>query len=187
MLSRDGRMDVCYDRSAMRAYLHIFIAALLLLGPSLGLEPGLGAAEGQDFSGSYTLTGAKGDFDFSRDTVWTLSVVQTAAAIEVTRVMDGRASVNRFPLDGAKGGYTSPAGVQGKCKGQLKGKNLILESVVVTYPARNRPGFDTRTRERWELSANSKTLTIRNDVDYPESSLEGLHVAQPWTEIYTRN
>jgi hypothetical protein len=165
----------------MRAYLHGFIAALVLLTPSLG------AADGQNFSGSYTLTGAKGDFDFGKDTVWTLSVVQTAAAIEVTRVMDGRASMNRFPLDGTESGYTSPTGVQGKCKGQLKGKNLILESVVVTYPARNRPGFDTRTRERWELSPNSKTLTIRNDVDYPGSSLEGLHVTQPWTEIYTRN
>jgi hypothetical protein len=180
-------MDVWYDRFAMRTYLHVFLAALIFLGPSLGLGPSLDAAEGQNFSGSYTLTGAKGDFDFSKDTVWTISVVQTAAAIEVTRVMDGRTSMNRFPLDGAEGGYTSATGVQGKCKGQLKGKNLILESVVVTYPARNRPGFDTRTRERWELSPNSKTLTIRNDVDYPGSSLEGLHVAQPWTEIYTRN
>jgi len=172
----------------MRPYVRAFLAALLLL------ELSLGAAEPQNpqnFSGSYTLTGAKGDFDFSKDTVWTITVVQTAAAVEVTRVMDGRASTNRFPLDGSEGDYTSPTGVKGKCKGELKGqpkgKTLLLESTMVTYPARDRPGFDTRTRERWELSANSKTLTIRSDVDYPGSSLEGLHVTAPWTEIYTRN
>jgi hypothetical protein len=165
----------------MRNYFQVLVAALLLLGPSLP------AAEGPSFSGSYTLTGAKGDFDFSKDTVWTISAVQTATAIEVTRVMDDRKSTNRFPLDGTEGGFTSATGVMGKCKGQLKGKTLTLESVIVTYPARNRPGFETRTRERWELSANSKTLTIRNDVDYPGSPLEGLPVAAPWTEIYTRN
>ena len=66
----------------MRAYLHLFIAALVLSGPSLGLAPSLGAAEGQNFSGSYTLTGAKGDFDFSKDTVWTLSVVQTSPRLK---------------------------------------------------------------------------------------------------------
>jgi len=176
----------------MRPYVHAFLAALLLLAPSLGAGE---AQNGQDFSGSYTLTGAEGDFDFSKDTVWTLSVVQTAAAIEVTRVMDGRMNKNRFPLDGTEGDYISPTGVKGTCKAQLKGppkgplkgKNLLLESVIVTYPARDRPGFDTRTRERWELSANSKTLTIRSEVDYPRSSLEGLRVTAPWTEIYTRN
>jgi hypothetical protein len=166
----------------MRGHFHIFIVALLLLGPRLGA-----AAEAQNFSGSYTLTGAKGDFDFSKDTVWTISVIQTGAAIEVTRVRDGHTNVNRFPLDGTEGDYTGPSGTPGKCKGQLKGKNLVLESVVTTFPARNRPGAETRTRERWELSANSKTLTIRNDVDFPGSSLEGLHVVEPWTEIYTRN
>lgn len=179
-------MNVCYDHTAMRRCFHALIAALVLLAPSLGAAA-LGAAEGQNFSGSYTLTGAKGDFEFSKDDVWTLSVMQTAAAVEVTKVMDGRASMNRFPLDGSEGAYTSATGVVGKCKGQLKGKTLILESVIVTYPARNRPGFDTRTRERWTLSANSKTLTIRNDVDYPGSPLEGLPITTPWTEIYTRN
>ena len=127
-------MDVFYDHSVMRAYFHVPIAALLLLGPSLG------AAEGQNFSGSYTLTGSKGDFDFSKDTVWTLSVIQTGAAIEVTRVMDGRPNVNRFPLDGTESDYTSPTGVPGKCKGQLKGRSLILESVAITHPARNSSG-----------------------------------------------
>ncbi len=165
----------------MRTHFHICIAALLLLGLRLG------AAEGQNFSGSYTLTGAKGDFDFSKDTVWTISVVQTRAAIEVTRVRDGHTNVNRFPLDGTEGGYTSTTGTPGKCKGQLKGKSLILESVVTTYPAPNRPAAETRTRERWQLSANSKTLTIRNDVDFPGLSLYGLHVVEPWTEIYARN
>jgi len=165
----------------MRSYFHMFVAALFLVGPSLG------AAHGLNFTGSYTLTGAKGDFEFSKDTVWTITAVQTAAAIEITRVMDGRTSTNRFPLDGGEANYTSATGVAGKCRGQLKGKTLILESVIVTYPARNSPGFETRTRERWELSANSKTLTIRNEVDYPGSSLEGLPVAAPWTEIYSRN
>jgi hypothetical protein len=145
------------------------------------------AAERPSFSGSYTLKSGRGDSKSSKGTVWTLSVIQTDVAIEVTRVMDGQKNVNRYSLDGTEAAYTSPGGVPGKCKGEFKGKNLILESVVPTHPLPNGPAVDVHTRERWELSSDSKKLTIRNDVDVPQIPLNGYRVIEPWTEIYIRN
>ena len=54
-----------------------------------------------------------------------------------------------------------------ECKAQLKAKYLILESVVVT---RRQATATVRmhTKERWQLSADGKNLTIKSDVDFPD-------------------
>jgi hypothetical protein len=142
------------------------------------------AVDKLDYSGSYTLTGAKGSFKYDKATVWTLKVVQSAAAIEVTRVMDGKLHFNKFPLDGTEGVYNSSGGIPGKCKAQFKGKSLFLDSFVTTRPQPNGPAVQLHTRERWELSADSKILTIRSDVDFPGMPVNPV---DPWSEIYTRN
>jgi hypothetical protein len=162
----------------------IWMAILCLLAP-IAARPqrSTTATEGQDFSGSYTLTASNKPGFISREsTVGTLRVVQTKTAIEITRVMDGHKSVNRFPLDGTEGIYTSPAKLAGTCKGQFEGKSLILESVITTQ--QTRPILKLRTREVWELSSDLKVLTIASDPEFLQSP-----VAQPppWTEIYARD
>jgi hypothetical protein len=62
---------------------------------------------------------------------------------------------------------TQVRGIAGKCKAQFKGKNLILSSFVTTHPQLNGPGAQMHTKERWELSSDSKVLTIHSDVDFP--------------------
>lgn len=96
-----------------------------------------------------------------------LEVVQSESAIEITRVESGKRTTSRCPFSGAVGDYTSPGGLGGTCKAQLKGKNLIVESVVLTHP---QPTARVRihTKDRWQLSGDTKTLTIKSDVDFPD-------------------
>jgi len=165
----------------MRSQYCIFFAALFFLLPTMI------AAEKPDFSGTYVLTGSKGSFKFKKDIVWTLSVVQTDASIEVIKVMDGKQNVNRFPLDGTEGAYMSSGGVAGKCKVQFKEKYLIWDISTTTHPQPGGPAVTMHTRERWELSPDLRKLTIHSDVDFPQFQRLPISVIEPWSEIYTRN
>jgi hypothetical protein len=144
------------------------------------------AEEKVDFSGSYVLSGGKGSFQFKKGMDWTLNVAQTENTIEVTRIIDGKQNKNIFNMDGSEGAYTSSGGVEGICKAQWKGKTLILEVLVTSLPQNNRPAVQIHTKQRWELSSDSRTLTVRTDVDFPGSPLGDFQVIEPWSEIYTR-
>jgi hypothetical protein len=161
----------------------------LLLAALLGLKSTAVAADKRDFSGLYMLKEKTKQPKPEKGEAWTLRVTQTATAVEVTRVMDSHQNVNKFPLDGSEGPYVSPGGPTGTCKAQLKSKYLILDTFVTSHPQPNGPAVQMHTRERWELSSDSKTLKIRTDVDFPQFSgiLNGFQVVEPWSEIYTRN
>jgi hypothetical protein len=125
------------------------------------------ASDKVNYSGKYSLQGRKTASGSQSDL--TLNVVQNEDSIEVSRVEHGRRTTSRCPFNGSEGEYTSPGGVPGKCRAQLKGKYLVLHSVVVTRPQPTGPPVRVHTRERWQLSADSRTLTIRTDVDFPSS------------------
>ncbi|HXN00168.1 MAG TPA: hypothetical protein VN982_17010 [Candidatus Dormibacteraeota bacterium] len=168
----------------------LFPAFLLLLGSAaIADKPG--------FSGSYTLTKIKGgNFQVKKGSVWTMDVVQTAAVIQVTKVRNGKKFVNTILLDGTEGlcegldGIT-PEGmtkVGGRCKGHFKERYLYLESFVVfqskvSWPKR------FHVTERWELSPDLKTLTVRVDLDInnAESGQILFNTFLPRSEVYARN
>ncbi len=82
----------------------------------------------------------------------------------------------------------SPGGVSGKCKAQVKGKYLILESVVVAQP-QPRTAVRMHTKERWRLSTDANTLTIKSDSDFPDFSPNisaAVAESTSGTTIYTR-
>ncbi len=56
--------------------------------------------------------------------------------------------------------------------------------VIVTRPLPGGPEVQLHTRERWELSRDSKALTIHVDVENPQ--LPAYFVGS-WAEIYTRD
>lgn len=147
------------------------------------------AVDKLDFSGSYNLIKTTGAAKPAKSEAWTLRVVQTESAIEVTRVLNGHQYVHKFPLDGSEGPYVSPGGLMGTCKAQFKSKSLILESFITSHPDPHGPDVQVHTRERWELSSDSNTLKIHTDVDFPQFSgtLPGFQVVQPWSETYIRN
>jgi hypothetical protein len=133
----------------MKLPLHLFLIVLLLLAAAI-------AAGGKtDFSWAYTLTKIKGgEFGVGpkKGTVWGLEVVQTATAIEVTKVRNGRRFVHTFSLDGTEGVYNDPSGNTGTCKGHFKGRYLYLDSFVI-FRTKGGPTIQSHTMERWELSA----------------------------------
>lgn len=161
----------------------------LVILAALGAIPSVRAADNAalDFSGVYTLTGAKGSLKIKKASSWLLEVVQTGEDIKVAKTTDGKTTTNRFLRDGTEGPYISEGGIKGVCTARWKGKTLVIDTNVVSSPQRGRPDVRIHTREQWTLSSDLKTLTIRNDVDFPNSGLGGFQVIEPWSEIYSRN
>src|SRR5260370_6876082 len=137
------------------------VAMMAAVGVVVGgsAKPGL-AAERVSYSGRYSAQRLKNTPSGSTDSV--LEVVQSEDSIEITRVESGKRTTSRCPFNGSEGDYTSPGGVAGKCKAQLKEKNLIVESVVLTHP---QPTATVRmhTKERMQRSSAAKTLTLKSD------------------------
>jgi len=123
------------------------------------------AADKVNYSGKYSIQAPK---TASGESDSTLDVVQGTDSIEITTVRQGKRTSNRYPLNGSEGDYTSPDGVAGRCKAQLKDKYLVLESVTAIRPQPNVPPMRMHTKERWQLSADSKTLTVKSEVDFPD-------------------
>jgi tetratricopeptide (TPR) repeat protein len=143
--------------------------------------------EKSDFSGSYTMTGIKGGSKSKKPGSSALQVIQTDTSIEVTRIIDGKASMNRFKLDGTETPFRSDGGAQGIGTARFKGKTLVIDTQVATRPQTNGPAVQIHAKEQWSLSADLKTLTIRTDVEFPNSGLGGFQLIEPWSEIYTRS
>jgi hypothetical protein len=164
-------------------------AAARLLIPLAVVFHASPADVGADFSGSYALTNSKHPSKGKPGAVQTLRVIQTESSVEITKTIDGVQNANKFPLDGSDGPYVSPGGVKGAGRAQFKGKTLVLETLVFARPQLNAPEVQIHTKERWNLSSDSKKLTIRTDVDFPNSQLHdlGFQLIEPWTETYTRD
>ncbi|MGA9672188.1 MAG: hypothetical protein WBQ94_23445 [Terracidiphilus sp.] len=124
------------------------------------------AANNLNFSGKYLHRGSKGTGAFDPEV--TLDVAQNDDAIEITRADSGGSTTNRYPLNGTEQDCAGPGGVEGKCKAQLKGKFLILQTVVVSRDLTSGTTVHMRTSEQWQLSSDSKTLTIKVLVDFPD-------------------
>ncbi len=65
----------------------------------------------------------------------------------------------------------------------------MLESVVMASPQPNGPSMRIHTKQRWQLSKDSKVLTIKSEIDFPDalpaaSSIVGEYGAG--TQKYTR-
>lgn len=171
----------------MRLFCPLLVISIVLA--AAGTIPAIRAADNAkiDLSGAYTLTGAKGSFKMNRGASWRLDVVQAGAEINVTKTTDGKATANRFMLDGTEAPYVSEGGAKGTCTARWTGKTLVIDTYVASRPQRGGPEVRIHTREQWTLSPDLKTLTIRSDVDFPNSGLGGFQVVEPWSEIYTRN
>jgi hypothetical protein len=105
------------------------------------------------------------------------------------RVELGKRTTSRCPFNGSDGDYTSPGGGSGRCKAQLKAKQLILESVVAARPQPTTPAVHMHTKERWQLSTDAKTLIIKSDVDFldfPSDLSAALAGTTSRTTKYTR-
>jgi hypothetical protein len=166
--------------SAIPTALYLAPLALFLMAPPAGV-----AAGNRNFSGSYTLVGSRGAFK-GRGGAWTLDIVQTESTIEISKTVDRRKFTNKFLLSGAEGDYTTTSGQVGTGKAQFRGKTLVIDGYVTNVESTS-PEMQIHTHEKWDLSSDSKTLSVNVHIDFPKSKLEGYDAIEPWTEIYVRN
>jgi hypothetical protein len=88
------------------------------------------AATNLNFTGKYVHRTGKGGSDV--DPEITLDVVQNDQTVEVTREASVGKTSNQYSLNGSEQDCVSYTGVSAKCKAQVKGKSLILESITET-------------------------------------------------------
>ena len=119
-----------------------------------------------DYSGTYSLE--EQNRKSGKKPESTLEVVQNQDRIKIIKDEPRRTTTSDCPLSSSNQDYRN---LGGKCRAQLKGKNLILESVVDTFEGRTHSPLRVHTKERWELSTDNKTLTIKSDIDFIACSL----------------
>ena len=162
----------------MAKHLAVFVACFGL-AIAWSTRTGL-AADQVNYSGRYSLQMIGNS---PGDRLWTLDVKQNPDSIEITRSEKFKTH-SVCPLNGSEGNYTTRSGLSGKCKAQLAGDTLIVEWRSTTTPAilppdsggSNLPSNDRQSHrvqvqhatpmhgeERWQLSEDSKTLTISSD------------------------
>ena len=136
------------------------------IGLALALFVNLGkAAQKQNYSGEYLLELPKAQR--GSPATQRLVVQQSDNAVEVI-IIDGDKKIsNRYSLNGSEGPYSGPGGVTGRCKGEIKGGNLVLESVVVTKSQPFTPSVSIHTKEQWHLSSDLKILTVKSESSFP--------------------
>jgi len=163
----------------------LMIAGLLFSGTILT------AADQPNFSGTYTLDHGKSEFLSSKedsrpakaDEIITLSVVQDTEKLEITRSENGRKTSSIFSMKSGVGVYSLRSGDSGNSKVQFKGKRLLLEAEVMMQPLQSGPRVPFLITERWELSPDSKTLTIHNEMVLKGGGIPG--ISSSYT--YSRN
>jgi hypothetical protein len=142
----------------------------------------LPAADRPNFSGTYILKSGKSEFLSSKgesrpkgtDDAITLKVVQDLEKLEISRFEGGRETVSHFSMKSGEGAYTVPSGAWGNGKVRFKGNRMEIESVVVMQPAQSGPRVPFLITEKWELSADSKRLTIHNEMVLQGGGIPGI-------------
>ncbi len=163
----------------MARHLVVFVACF---GLAIAWSARTGVAADQViYSGRYSLQ-MIGDSP-AGERRWTLDVKQNPDSIEITRSEKFKTH-SLCPFNGSEGNYTTRSGLSGKCKAQFAGDTLLLEWRSTTISAilppdtgsSNLPSNDRQSprvqvqhatpmhgEERWQLSEDSKTLTISSD------------------------
>ena len=141
----------------------IFVASVALAATAV--PHAIFAAANLNFTGKYVHRAYKANSDLDPEV--TLEVVQTDQAVEITRDGPAGKTSNRYLLDGSEQDCVTSNRVSAKCKAQLKGKYLVIESIVDSPDQASGNIIHVRTVEQWQLSGDSKTLTIRLRVDFP--------------------
>ena len=145
---------------------------------SLALVTGVVAQQVPDFSGEYVLK-SSGISD-SRRSAYTgnvirgrlvKKVVQNQDSIKITLEEDKNGEVTReYRLDGHKIRGEEPDGTPTLEWAEIKGKELIIRSSLKVASGALK-GVPTIRTQKWEISKDLKTVTIRERLQ-----AEGLHV-----------
>jgi hypothetical protein len=126
------------------------------------------AQETRDFSGTFVLTSLKGEKENTAKKLpkIQLKVIQNGNSIEVVETIDdGKTVTARYFLDGRESKNLTSGGVPTTDKAETKGQALVIRS---SYRLAN--GGPVRETQKWELSADSRTLKIRRQTQFEAMS-----------------
>jgi hypothetical protein len=119
-----------------------------------------------DFSGTFALASQQGKHAAKTLPKILLRVVQRGASLEIVDSLnDGKPRTRNYFLDGRKSSHTTSGGIPTVDKVEAKGRSFVIRT---SY--RLPSGSLVRETERWELSSDSKTLTIRSQIQFKGSS-----------------
>ena len=152
------------------------VIVIMVIG---GLFNYVAAAENANYSGRYLLERPKKASADSTDS--SLEVIQKPDMIEITLSASGTLTTKKCPFDGTEGDYKSQGVLLGKCKAQLKVKELIIESL---YMSSN--NFRVYNKQRWQLSKDGKILKIKSDVSFPDFSFDVNSIMSNYTSNTAR-
>jgi hypothetical protein len=125
------------------------------------------AQETHEFSGTFVLTSLKGENSAKKPPKILLKVIQDGNSMEVAETFDDRKTVtSKYFLDGRESKNFTSGGVPTTDKAETKGKTLVIRS---SYRLAN--GVPVRETQKWELSADSKTLKIRRQTQFEGMSV----------------
>jgi len=96
-----------------------------------------------------------------------LKVVQNGSLLEIVETFDsGKTMTSRYALDGNESKNTTEGGVPTVDKAEVKGKTLVIRS---SYRLPN--GVPVHETQKWELSADARTLKIRRQTQFEGMSM----------------
>jgi len=125
------------------------------------------AQESPDFSGTYTLRAQDGQSAPKKLPKVTLKVVQNSNSLEVVESFDeGKPVTRRYTLGGGQTMNFTSAGVPTTDEVETKGKTLVIRSSF-----RLPTGTIVHETQKWELSADLKTLKIRRQTEFDGMSM----------------
>jgi hypothetical protein len=120
------------------------------------------AQENPNFSGTYALTALKGEHTAKTLPKTTMKVTQSGGRIEIVESFDdGKTLTRKYALDGSESKNLTSGGVPTTDRAEIKGKTLVIRS---SY--RLLTGDTVHETEKWELSADSKTIKIRHQMQF---------------------
>jgi hypothetical protein len=125
------------------------------------------AQETANFSGTYALTALKGEHTAKTLPKNIMKVTQNGSSIEVVESFDdGKGLTRKYALDGGESKNLTSGGVPTTDKAEIKGKTLVIHS---SY--RLPTGVTVHETEKWDLSADSKTIKIRQQTQFDGMSM----------------
>jgi hypothetical protein len=160
----------------------LFAFLLLLTATALGQQ-------NPDFSGVYVMKSLTTSTSIVRAYPWKtlegktlLKVVQNGSALEVALTSDGKTITNTYVL-GSESQNTESDGTPTSDRAEMKGKTLVIHSSLHIRSGALQ-GIPVQDIQKWSLSSDSKTLTIRGryQIGMERMSLQD----DSRTAIYTR-
>lgn len=125
------------------------------------------AQENPNFSGTYALTALKGDHTAKTLPKNIMKVTQNGETLEIVESFDdGKTLTRKYALNGGESKNLTSGGVPTTDKAEIKGKTLIIRSSC-HLPT----GVTVHETEKWDLSADSKTLKIHHQTQFDGMSM----------------